>query len=599
MKRGLATFLTGIMTVTLVAAALTGCGSSTADKRSEKVRLMVWSPSEDQSKDSGEWLQTMCNNFAKEHPEWDITFVYGVADEATAADQVAQDPEASADVFLYANDRITSLTDADAVAKFGGKYKEEIESTNSEELLDSLTVDGELYGVPFTTNTWYMFYDKSVFSEEDVKNLDTMLEKGTVSFPFTNSWYLPAFYLGNGCTLFGDGTDESKGVDFSLLINRKGVWSWESKEELHGVYYDYLITRNGEEVRSADPYAKACGVNGLRSMAVNLKKTNPKGWEKDQTPEEGPERIVYELHVKEFSWDKAGGFPEEYRGKYKAFTCRHTTLNEDGIHPTGLDYLKELGVTHIQIMPMYDYGSVNEAGEDTEFNWGYDPVNYNVPEGSYATDARHGEVRIREMKEMIQAIHEAGFGVIMDVVYNHTYSLDSWFQRTVPWYFYRVFPDGKISDGSACGNDVASEREMCAKYILESVLYWTEEYHIDGFRFDLMGLLDVDLMNRIRSELDQRYGKGKKIIYGEPWAADKTAVEGNKKLAAKENIGLLDENIGAFCDSTRDGIKGSALRAKKAGFINGAEGKEDEMLASVTAWCANPYQAEGLQEDAE
>ena len=171
MKRGLATFLTGIMTVTLVAAGLTGCGSSTADKRSEKVRLMVWSPSEDQSKDSGEWLQTMCNTFAKEHPEWDITFVYGVADEATAADQVAQDPEASADVFMYANDRITTLTDADAVAKFGGKYKEEIESTNSEELLDSLKVDGELYGVPFTTNTWYMFYDKSVFSEEDVKKI--------------------------------------------------------------------------------------------------------------------------------------------------------------------------------------------------------------------------------------------------------------------------------------------------------------------------------------------------------------------------------------------------------------------------------------------
>ena len=255
----------------------------------------------------------------------------------------------------------------------------------------------------------------------------------------------------------GDGGNAYKQIP--MKKEEKGVWSWESKEELHGVYYDYLITRNDEEVRSADPYAKACGVNGLRSMAVNLKKTNPKGWEKDQAPEEGPERIVYELHVKEFSWDKAGGFPEEYRGKYKAFTCRHTTLNGDGIHPTGLDYLKELGVTHIQIMPMYDYGSVNEAGEDTEFNWGYDPVNYNVPEGSYATDARHGEVRIREMKEMIQAIHEAGFGVIMDVVYNHTYSLDSWFQRTAPWYFYRVFPDGTVSDGSACGNDVASVRE--------------------------------------------------------------------------------------------------------------------------------------------
>ena len=391
----------------------------------------------------------------------------------------------------------------------------------------------------------------------------------------------------------GDGGNAYEQIP--MKKEEKGVWSWESKEELHGVYYDYLITFDGEEVRTADPYAKACGVNGLRSMAVNLKKTDPKGWEKDQTPEEGPERIVYELHVKEFSWDKAGGFPEEYRGKYKAFTCRHTTLNEDGIHPTGLDYLKELGVTHIQIMPMYDYGSVNEAGEDTEFNWGYDPVNYNVPEGSYATDARHGEVRIREMKEMIQAIHEAGFGVIMDVVYNHTYSLDSWFQRTAPWYFYRVFPDGTVSDGSACGNDVASEREMCAKYILESVLYWTEEYHIDGFRFDLMGLLDVDLMNRIRSELDQRYGKGKKIIYGEPWAAEQTAVEGSKKLATKENIGLLDENIGAFCDSTRDGIKGSALRAKEAGFINGAEEKEDEMLASVAAWCTNPYHAEGFE----
>ena len=214
MRRGLAVFLAGIMTASL-AVGLTGCGSSKVAKGSEKVRLMVWSPSEDQSKDSGQWLQTMCSNFAKDHPEWDITFVYGVADEATAADQVAQDPEASADVFMYANDRITNLIDAKAVAKFGGKYKEEIESSNAKGLLDSLTVNGELYGVPFTTNTWYMFYDKSVFSADDVKNLDHMLKKGKVSFPLVNSWYLPAFYLGNGCTLFGDGTDESKGVDFS------------------------------------------------------------------------------------------------------------------------------------------------------------------------------------------------------------------------------------------------------------------------------------------------------------------------------------------------------------------------------------------------
>ena len=213
-RKGAARLLAGVLAAGMAVSGLSGCGKQTADG-SEKVRLMVWSPSEDQSKDSGAWLQTMCDQFAKEHPEWDITFVYGVADEATAADQVSQDPDASADVFMYANDRITTLTDANAVTKFGGKYLDEIESTNSEELLDSLKIDGELYGVPFTTNTWYMFYDKSVFSEEDIKNLDTMLTKGVVSFPFTNSWYLPAFYIANGCTLFGDGTDESKGVDFS------------------------------------------------------------------------------------------------------------------------------------------------------------------------------------------------------------------------------------------------------------------------------------------------------------------------------------------------------------------------------------------------
>ena len=213
-KRAVAVLLAGVMTLGLAAAGLTGCGNDSAEGGTENVRLMVWSPQNDQSKDNGEWLQTMCNNFAEEHPEWNITFVYGVADEASAAEQVAQDPEASADVFMFANDTLTTMTDANALAKFGGKYREEIEATNTQEVLDSLTMDGDLYGVPFTTNTWFMYYDKSVFSEEDVKNLDTMLEKGVVSFPFVNSWYLPAFYIGNGCTLFGDGTDESAGVDF-------------------------------------------------------------------------------------------------------------------------------------------------------------------------------------------------------------------------------------------------------------------------------------------------------------------------------------------------------------------------------------------------
>lgn len=209
-KKGMAMLLA----VGFAAWGLLGCNGSLDGAGKEKVRLMVWSPSEDQSKDSGEWLQNVCKDFAKEHPEWDITFVYGIADEATSALQVSQDPEASADVFLYSNDRLPDMVDANSLVKFGGKYREEIERTNTAEVLNSLIKDGELYGVPFTTNTWFMYYDKRVFSEEDIKNIDLMLTKGVVSFPFVNSWYLPAFYLGNGCTLFGDGTDESEGVDF-------------------------------------------------------------------------------------------------------------------------------------------------------------------------------------------------------------------------------------------------------------------------------------------------------------------------------------------------------------------------------------------------
>lgn len=384
--------------------------------------------------------------------------------------------------------------------------------------------------------------------------------------------------------LYKDGSSGNAYQKVPMKRKEKGVWAYHAGRELHGVYYDYTVTIDGVTERTADPYAKACGINGRRSMAVNLSRTNPEGWEEDQTPEKTEENIIYELHVKEFSWDSDGGFPKEYRGKYKAFLCDDTTLNSDGIHKTGCAYLKDLGVTHIQIMPMYDYGSVDEAGRDEEFNWGYDPVNYNVPEGSYATDAWHGEVRIREMKEMIQALHRQGFRVIMDVVYNHTYSLDSWFQRTVPWYYYRVNEDGTVSNGSACGNDMASECPMCANYILDSVLYWAKEYHIDGFRFDLMGLLDVELMNRIRRELDIRYGKGEKILFGEPWAAGKSAIEGNAKGALKENLPFLKENIGIFCDNTRNAIKGSVFNVDKTGFVNGAPGLEDDILKSVKAW---------------
>lgn len=379
----------------------------------------------------------------------------------------------------------------------------------------------------------------------------------------------------------GEGREEAS---FPMAKEEKGVWTYETAGFGHGTYYDFTVRYGRETVETADPWAKGCNCNGTRSMAVDLKQTDPKGWEKDSFREMNPEQIIYEVHVKDFSYDKASGVPEEYRGKYKAFTVEGTTLGGEGKLSTCLDYLKELGVTHVQLMPVYDYGSVDEAGSGQEYNWGYDPKNYNVPEGSYATDPHHGEVRIRELKELVMALHSHGIGVIMDVVYNHTYSVDSWFSRTAPYYFYRQFADGSYSNGSDCGNDVASEREMCRKYILESVLYWTEEYHIDGFRFDLMGLLDVGLLNEIRKELDNRYGKGKILLFGEPWSATKTAMEEGHVPCTKENIHLLDENIGVFCDNTRDGVKGHVFYEEVPGFVNGGTDKEEEMLHAAVAW---------------
>lgn len=385
--------------------------------------------------------------------------------------------------------------------------------------------------------------------------------------------------------LYPEGTGDEEFRSAAMTKGEKGVWSYRTEENLHGVYYDYDVTVCGTTRRSADPYARASGVNGRRSMAVELERTNPDGWENDKAPKRQAEDIIYELHVKEFSWDESGGFPEACRGRYLAFAEADTTLHGGGVHPTGIAYLRKLGVTHVQLMPVYDFGSVDEAGDPEEFNWGYDPVCYNVPEGSYSSDPFHGEVRIRELKEAVKSLHANGFRVIMDVVYNHTYSEDSWFQRTVPGYYYRQTEDGSLSNGSDCGNDFASEREMAAAFILDSVLYWAEEYHMDGFRFDLMGLLDTELMNRIREELDRRFGWGEKLIYGEPWAANATAMEPGFFQALKLNEELLNPSIGFFCDNTRDAIKGHVFEAGEPGFVNGGEGMEREILRAAAGWC--------------
>ena len=388
--------------------------------------------------------------------------------------------------------------------------------------------------------------------------------------------------------LYDNGSTGEAEAIIPMELKEKGVWEYAVNENLSGKYYDFALKIKGKTRISTDPYAKACGVNGKRSMIIDLNTTNPNGWEEDKAPLKGAEDIIYELHVKEFSYDENAGFPENVRGKYKAFTVDNTTLRNEGKLPTGLNYIKELGVSHIQLLPVYDFASVDEAGGEDGFNWGYDPLNYNVPEGSYASDAARGEVRIREFKEMIQAIHNKGLRVIMDVVYNHTFSLDNALQNSMPYYHYRLDAKGELSDGSACGNDIASEMPMTEKYIIDSVLYWCEEYHIDGFRFDLMGLLTVDLMNKVQKALDETYGRGEKLIYGEPWTAAKTHMEKGAKGAVKDNVKLLDENIGIFSDDIRDSIKGHVFYEEVAGFVNGNLKQTDKIEEGLTSFGLSP-----------
>ncbi|MBP3428611.1 MAG: type I pullulanase [Clostridia bacterium] len=391
--------------------------------------------------------------------------------------------------------------------------------------------------------------------------------------------------------LYDDGSIGAARERIVMRRGERGVYAHKAQGSLAGVYYDYEVTVGGAMRRTGDPYAWGCGVNGARSMVVDHALCSPEGWAQDRAPALQAENIIYELHVKDFTCDPHSGVRPELRGKYLAL-CEAGTTCGRAKYPTGLDYIRSLGVTHVQLMPVYDFGSVDEAGGAEQFNWGYDPVNYNVPEGSYATDAEHGEVRIRELKAAIAAMHRAGLRVIMDVVYNHTYSLDSALFKTVPWYFYRQNEDGSASNGSGCGNETASERSMCARYILDSVLYWAEEYHIDGFRFDLMGLHDVPLMNRIRAALDERYGKGEKILLGEPWCGGASAMKAGVHPADKGHLRELDPGVAAFCDATRDAVKGSVMDAASRGFVNGG-GFSAGWLAKCAAGWAIPGERDG------
>lgn len=385
------------------------------------------------------------------------------------------------------------------------------------------------------------------------------------------------------------------------LDKTTGVWSVTINGDLLNKYYTYSVTHGKTTKETADVYAKACGVNGQRSMVVDLSTTNPDGWENDKhvLVQNQTDASVWEISVADFSSSESSGVSEANRGKYLAFTEEGTTVNGvQGASSTCVDYLKKLGVKYVQIMPFYDFGSVDESKNIMDqYNWGYDPVNYNCPEGSYSTNPKKGEVRIKECKQMIQALHNAGIGVIMDVVYNHTYTSDSWLQRTVPNYYYRMNNDGTFSNGSGCSNDTASEHLMFRKYMIDSVTYWASEYHIDGFRFDLMGLHDVTTMNSIRTALDNLYadGSGSQILmYGEAWDMATNCDEGTV-LASQKNLKQLSDRIGAFDDTIRDAIKGRTggtdgafvqEGSRRANLKTGIAGQSD----TTTGWANVPSQ---------
>ncbi len=373
---------------------------------------------------------------------------------------------------------------------------------------------------------------------------------------------------------------------YEMTAEDKGVYSVYVPGDLDGVYYTYTIEANGEINETSDIYAKACGANSRRSMVIDLTRTNPENWDKDIYRAHIDVPVIYELHIKDFSNDRHCGIKPEYRGKYKAFTQSESVLDTHTEFSTGVDYLKQLGITHVHLLPAFDFGSINEITQgDEDFNWGYDPVTYNVPEGSYATDATDGAVRIREFKEMVAALHQAGISVVMDVVYNHTYKADDAFHMTVPYYYHREDENGELTNGSCCGNDTASDRQMYRNFMIQSVCYWAKEYHIDGFRFDLMGLHDTKTMNDIRTALNALENGDQIMVYGEPWTAAPTCMKLGHISAVKANVAELMEGISIFNDDTRDAIKGSVFFEDEGGYINGHPEKSEDVRSGVLAWC--------------
>lgn len=361
-----------------------------------------------------------------------------------------------------------------------------------------------------------------------------------------------------------------------------GTYVFEKQGDCNGIYYTYTVVNHGEEQEAVDPYTKAAGVNGQRGMVINLAKTNPQGFELDgyRNPEHITDAIIYEGSVRDFTIDESSGV--FHNGKFLGLTEANTT-NHFG-EATALDYISDLGITHVQILPAFDFETVDEKNQKAQYNWGYDPDNYNVPEGSYAVSPYDGAVRIQEMKQMVLALHSRGIGVIMDVVFNHTYRRDdSNLQKIVPGYYYRSDETG-YTNGSGCGNEVTSDRPMVQKLIVDSLIYWAKEYHIDGFRFDLMGVLDIDTMNVIAERLKEI--RPDIYLYGEGWNGGPSSLA-EEKRAFKASAKKMPE-IGMFNDDIRDTIKGSVFYDDHLGFVNGGTHLENALRYGITGAVAHP-----------
>ena len=383
--------------------------------------------------------------------------------------------------------------------------------------------------------------------------------------------------------LYKDGKSGDSFHKTQLQAGGNGIWTTVLMGDYEGKFYTFRINDGDWLDEVPDIYARCVGVNGLRGMIFNPKKTNPEEWENDGGPElaNPVDAVIYETHVRDFSIAENSGI--EHKGKFLGFT-EENTQTASGTS-TGLAHLKELGITHVHLLPVNDYFTVDEEKPQEKYNWGYDPQNYNALEGSYATNPHDGTVRIREFKKLVQALHKAGIGVILDVVYNHTYfAKESVFNQTVPGYFYRQKPDGTFSNASGCGNEMATERAMVRKFIVDSLKYWTEEFHIDGFRFDLMGVYDLETMQTIRKELNQlRPGI---ILYGEGWTADQSPLA-DAFRAVKANLTKLP-GIGGFDDDFRDALKGNHSTKKSKGFVSGLDLREEAVKFGVVGAVDHP-----------